>query len=281
MARILKRSRIHVINKQYALQRKGERKQKLLKIQLMRKFKFLFFLFGRTRNSCNWAAFYTDCWPGDQFCHFLSLQWISDPVPVKVERTFGNTLSTISICINTGVSTMSKLEELVLRLIVGTSIANSRNWQLCVLDAVVLCSTFAEGSSISSDNCWMSLPNSKNRMVKNLGSVVSPFGAHAMILLTYKIGIDAVEARCICNCNVDLVAPRHSLADLHLLLFRRVPKPREIEMHKLSNLFTLVEEITKIIPAVKLTCNLVDEWPTLLPSWRSLSKFQDSYHRHK
>merc|ERR1739844_46237 len=97
----------------------------LLEIELMGKFKFFLFYFFGLWDSSYRAALYTDSGSGDQFCHFLRLQWIVHPRLVKFKWTFGYTLFTITIGIHTSVSSMKHLEELILRLIIGAGITNA------------------------------------------------------------------------------------------------------------------------------------------------------------
>lgn len=91
-------------------------------------------------------------------------------------------------------SPMGQLEELVLGLIIGPSIADSRDAQLRVLDAIGFRSAFAQSPSVGSNN----------------GRVA-------------KVGVDSVKASGIRNSHVHLVAPSHGFRYLHLLLLCRVP----------------------------------------------------------
>ena len=97
----------------------------LLKIELVGKLKLFLFYFAGLRDSRDRTALYTNGRPGDEFGHFLSLEWIVDPRLIKVKGTLGNTLFAIAVGIYTGVSTVENLEELVLRLVVGAGITDS------------------------------------------------------------------------------------------------------------------------------------------------------------
>mmetsp|Transcript_16441 Transcript_16441/g.41236 ORF Transcript_16441/g.41236 Transcript_16441/m.41236 type:complete len:276 (-) Transcript_16441:147-974(-) len=88
---------------------------------------------------------------------------------------------------------MKHLEQLVLRLVGSTGVTNPRNRQLCVLDAIVFRAAFAKSSSVGPDNGRMA-----------------------------KVCVDTIKARGVGNCHINLIAPCHSLADLHLLCLCRV-----------------------------------------------------------
>lgn len=88
---------------------------------------------------------------------------------------------------------VSQLKELILRLIIGPRITDSRDTKLGILDAIVLCATLTKGPSVRSNN----------------GGVA-------------KVCVHAVKARGIGNCNIDLIAPCHCFRYLYLLLFGRI-----------------------------------------------------------
>mmetsp|Transcript_11269 Transcript_11269/g.23862 ORF Transcript_11269/g.23862 Transcript_11269/m.23862 type:complete len:234 (-) Transcript_11269:368-1069(-) len=91
---------------------------------------------------------------------------------------------------------MGELEELVLGLVIGTGIADPGNRELRILNSIILCAAFTESSSVHSDHSGMS-----------------------------KIRVNAIESGCIGDRDVNLIAPCHCFADLHLLLLRRIHVP--------------------------------------------------------
>jgi hypothetical protein len=161
----------------------------------------------------------------------LRLEWIIHPRLVKVKGTLGNALFAIPVGIHTGVSPMKHLEELVLRLVVGTGIADSGNRQLRVLDAVGFGGTFAQGSSVGSNDCRVSLQKFTEQSfideTEMVSHIIHSYTTHetkiVRILDTYKIRVDSIETRGIRNRHINRIAPCHGLADLHLLIFCRVP----------------------------------------------------------
>lgn len=93
-----------------------------------------------------------NCTPGHPLCHALGLQGVVDPRRIKGKGTFSHAFFTITICVHTCVTTMGQLEQLVLALVVGTCITNTRNAQLSILDAVILCTAFAKCATVRSND---------------------------------------------------------------------------------------------------------------------------------
>ena len=83
--------------------------------------------------------------------------WIGHPSVVKFKGTLNLTLVTITIGINSRISAMSKLEELVLRLIVRSGVADSGYGKLGILYPIVLGATFAQSATIRTNNSRVSL----------------------------------------------------------------------------------------------------------------------------
>jgi hypothetical protein len=88
---------------------------------------------------------------------------------------------------------MRQLEEMILTLIIGPSIANARNAQLSILNAIVFGAAFSQSSTVGANNGRVS-----------------------------KVGVDAIKSRSIGDRDIDLITPCHSLADLHLLIAARI-----------------------------------------------------------
>jgi hypothetical protein len=65
-----------------------------------------------------------------------------------LKRALCNPFLSITIGIHSSVSTVRQLEELVLALIVGTGIANTRDGKLCILNTIVFGSTLSQGTSV-------------------------------------------------------------------------------------------------------------------------------------
>jgi hypothetical protein len=112
-------------------------------------------------------------------------------------------------------------------LIVGAGIAYARNRQLGVLDAIVFGTTFSKSASIHANHRRVALQQSKSKReckgTQNQGgSFLDLFSID-----TYKVGVNSIKSRSVRNCHVNLVAPCHGFANLHLLILGWIPALRE------------------------------------------------------
>ena len=97
-------------------------------------------LFGR-RDARDGAATDSDGRARHFFSHSLRFLGIVHPRFVKFKRTFRLTFDSVTVRTDTSVPTVHEFEQLILRLIIGASIANTRNGNLPVLNTIVLRST--------------------------------------------------------------------------------------------------------------------------------------------
>ena len=83
----------------------------LLQIQFVSQFLQIRQLIDGGWNTSDGAAPDTNGGPGDRFDHTLCLQGVRHPRVVKLKGTLGNTLVTIAIGVDTGVTTVEKTND--------------------------------------------------------------------------------------------------------------------------------------------------------------------------
>src|SRR6516162_603784 len=118
---------------------------------------------------------------------------IGDPFLIEVVWTKGLASYVLSRINLARVSTMDKLEQVILRLHVATRVTDQRLGKLRILNTHVLFAAFTQGPAIEADDGRMA-----------------------------EVRIDAVEPRGICYRNVNIVCPRHGLRHEHLLVLGRI-----------------------------------------------------------
>ena len=134
---------------------------------------FLFHVLVWRGDTSDGAASNTDGGTSYLFRHSLCLERIIHPCSVPFKGAFRLSFNTIAIRIHTSISTMGELKELILRLVIGTSISNSGNGKLRILDPIIFRSAFSQGTTVRSDNSRMALifcaPSKKNGPQKKGG----------------------------------------------------------------------------------------------------------------
>src|SRR5262249_23894511 len=109
----------------------------------------------RLRDTRNRATRNPDYFASDRLDLFLNFVRFCHPSSIKVEGALCHAAASVSGCVNTRVSTMDQLEQMILSLIIGSSIPDFGDQKLCILNSAFFSTTLAEGSFIKSDNRGM------------------------------------------------------------------------------------------------------------------------------